>query len=165
MPLLIAHRGLLDGPDPDLENSPSMIELARRLGYDVEIDLWKTSSGWWLGHDEPQYRVSFEWIKSIDKPSYLDKSHAWIHAKNIDALYELRVNHWEGNLFYHQNDDAVITNTGYIWTFPGRKLTPLSICVMPEWIDLVENANNVKVHGFCTDYIRKIEKILNIGTR
>lgn len=162
MTLLIAHRGLLDGPDTETENTPGAVELARRLGYDVEIDLWKIDGDWYLGHDGPQYPIDLDWLRSIDRRSYLDTHHAWIHAKNIDALYGLRRIHWEGHLFYHQNDDVVITNTGYLWTYPGKQLTPLSICVMPEWTDAMDRIADLRVvvAGFCTDHVRHIESIL-----
>lgn len=160
MPLLIAHRGLLDGPDPSLENLPSTIELARNLGYDVELDLWKVGDRWYLGHDSPAHLIDIGWLRSIDRETNGDTHHAWIHAKNIDALYSLRIEGWDGHFFYHQNDDAVITSTGYLWTNPGQQLTPLSICVMPEWIDAIDRATDLSVSGFCSDFTRRIEDIL-----
>ena len=40
MTLLIAHRGLTDGPDQDKENTLSAIIAARTQGFDVEVDVW-----------------------------------------------------------------------------------------------------------------------------
>ena len=37
---LIAHRGNIDGPNPERENSPEYIEEALKAGYDVEVDVW-----------------------------------------------------------------------------------------------------------------------------
>lgn len=162
MPLLIAHRGLLDGPDPDLENAPSSIELARKLGHDVEIDVWYTDGGWFLGHDFPQYRVSLEWISKINRSSYLDQHHAWIHAKNIDAIGQLRQHHWEGHIFFHQDDEVVMTSTGYIWShYRTSHMTRFSVCVMPEWNGAIDTVHTLDIHGICTDYIRKVEKNLS----
>lgn len=160
MPFLIAHRGLLDGPDSGLENLPTTIELARSLGYDVEIDVWKIGDKWYLGHDAPLHLVDLDWLQNINQEDQKDAHHAWIHTKNIDALYALRLEGWTGHFFYHQDDDAVITSTGYLWTYPGRQLTPLSICVMPEWTDSIHRAADLGVAGFCSDFIREIETIL-----
>jgi hypothetical protein len=38
--IYISHRGNIDGKKPHLENSPSYIDEAIELGYDVEVDLW-----------------------------------------------------------------------------------------------------------------------------
>lgn len=160
MTILIAHRGLTIGPNKLLENSPTSILNSRNLGYDVEIDVWKTQSGWFLGHDAPQYQTSIDWLRNINQKNYLDSHHAWIHAKNIEALYELRRIRWEGHLFYHQNDDVVITNTGYLWTFPGKQLTSLSVCVMPEAINSVNICHLSNVYGICSDYVHDIRSNL-----
>ena len=37
---LIAHRGNVNGPNPDKENHTDYINEAIILGYDVEIDVW-----------------------------------------------------------------------------------------------------------------------------
>lgn len=161
--LIIAHRGLLDGPDSTLENTPESFQHCRELGYDVEIDLRYINNEWWLGHDDAQYRVSYEFLQDIDRRNYLDQHHAWIHAKNIDALYELKRRHWEGHVFWHQNDDVVITTSGYLWTYPGKQLTPLSICVMPECTDQLNHLEHLKCFGVCSDYVNVIaKKLVNI---
>ena len=36
---LIAHRGNINGSEPDNENSPEYIDKCIELGFDVEIDL------------------------------------------------------------------------------------------------------------------------------
>ena len=79
---LIAHRGLTQGPNKDLENNPDQILKAKNQGYDCEIDLWKINADLWLGHDAPQYPIS---------QKFLDRNYEsiWIHAKNLNALYFL----------------------------------------------------------------------------
>ena len=62
--ILISHRGNINGPNKDKENSLSYIQEAINLGYDVEIDLWVINGELFLGHDSPQYIVNFEWIKN-----------------------------------------------------------------------------------------------------
>ena len=53
---IIAHRGLLHGPDEKIENAPSQIQKALNMGFDVEIDVWVTDD-LYLGHDEPTYMI------------------------------------------------------------------------------------------------------------
>jgi len=50
---LIAHRGLTQGPNKELENKPEQIISALDQGYDCEIDLWTVNSDFYLGHDAP----------------------------------------------------------------------------------------------------------------
>jgi glycerophosphoryl diester phosphodiesterase len=152
MTIIIAHRGLIDGPNKDLENHPESFLKCREIGFDVEVDVWYSDGTWYTGHDEPQYPVSYEFLQDIDRAGYLGQHHAWLHAKNIPALYELRRRWWQGHLFWHQEDDVVVTTTGFLWTYPGKKLTPLSICVMPEWQNQLENIRLLNVAGICTDF-------------
>jgi hypothetical protein len=55
---LIAHRGLVDGPNATTENHPDQIKTAWSLGFDCEIDLRVVDGKLWLGHDEPQYQIT-----------------------------------------------------------------------------------------------------------
>ena len=77
---LIAHRGLVNGPDSNLENLPGQILQALQAGYDCEIDVRYINNKWMLGHDNPDFEVPFEFLK---QPGL------WIHAKNLDALHVL----------------------------------------------------------------------------
>ena len=58
--ILISHRGNINGPNPSMENKPEYVLDAKLKGYDVEIDVWWKEDGFYLGHDEPQYKVSRE---------------------------------------------------------------------------------------------------------
>ena len=160
MTLLIAHRGLTDGPDQDKENTLSAIIAARTQGFDVEVDVWFHDGSWWLGHDAPQTRIDYDWLRVIDRRDYLDQHHAWLHAKSIPTLYQLRRNKWLGHVFFHENDPCVLTSSGYIWTYPGQELTPHSICVMPENTDAIFAVNELNVFGFCSDWVTKIRDTL-----
>lgn len=149
--ILIAHRGLFDGPNKEKENSPEQIELALSKGYDAEIDVWFQKDGWWLGHDGPQYKVDADFI---------GKQGLWIHCKNLDALYELSSTPIRFNYFWHQEDDFTLTSKNYIWTYPGKSYTPKSVIVMPEWKTELENFDSLRVyncHGICSDYVGKLK--------
>ena len=60
---LIAHRGNTNGARPDKENDPEYLLQAVDNGYDCEVDVQVDINGnVWLGHDEPQYKVTKEFI-------------------------------------------------------------------------------------------------------
>jgi hypothetical protein len=157
MTLLIAHRGLLDGPDSAKENQLSTIMSARSQGYDVEIDVWRQDNRWYLGHDNPQTEIDYEWLCVINNGEQPSSNHAWVHAKNIEALYWLSLLKFPGHVFFHDRDAAVLTSTGYLWTYAGKELTELSVCVMPEWTDAIDNCQNLNIYGFCTDYVHMLQ--------
>lgn len=161
MTVLIAHRGLTRGPDPHIENTHSAITQARQQGYDVEIDVWYCDGSWWLGHDQPQYALDLAWLRTMDRQDNLDMHHVWIHAKDIKTLYQLRLCRWGGHVFFHENDPVTLTTSGYIWTFPGQSLTPLSVCVMPESAGMLDTIAQVDVWGICSDYIDSIALQVN----
>ena len=141
--ILIAHRGNLIGPNLILENSPLYIDDAIRKGYDVEIDIWMNNDELFLGHDEPKYKISLEWI--IDRTS-----HIWIHCKNIAAFVLFNSNkNFLFNYFWHENDTLTLTSAGYIWVYPGKQPVLNSIAVLPKL-----NTDDVShCLGICSDYI------------
>jgi glycerophosphoryl diester phosphodiesterase len=50
--ILLAHRGNLDGPNPETENSVAACAEALRLGFGLEIDLRRDSQGaFYISHD------------------------------------------------------------------------------------------------------------------
>lgn len=149
--IYIAHRGLIHGPNRELENLPSHIEHVIDLGYHCEVDLWVVDDKLFLGHDAPQHQIESIWLKN--KP-------LWIHAKNLEALNRLIYLHGMYNYFWHQNDDFTITSFGYIWTYPGKPLTKSSICVQPEWDTPPENLVdfNENCYGVCSKYVGSMKK-------
>ena len=137
---IISHRGNISGSQKSKENRPDYILEALGLGYDVEIDVWWLTNGWYLGHDEPEYPIEEEFL--------INKS-LWCHAKNLEALDKLL--DLGVICFWHEDDKYTLTSNGLIWTFPGYPLGEKSICVMPkrfakEFVDLS------KCLGVCTDY-------------
>lgn len=142
--ILISHRGNLNGPNEERENSLDYIDEAIKAGYEVEIDLWSREGKLYLGHDAPQYLVSIEWLESR-----LTK--LWIHCKNIEALEVL---YWFKNMkhlnyFWHETDTVTLTSRGHIWAYPGKQPIIDSIAVMPELRgDVIQQCL-----GICSDYI------------
>ena len=150
--ILIAHRGLVNGPDLSLENKPNTIQAALEQGFHCEIDVRYIDDKWFLGHDRPDYEVPYE---------FLEQANLWIHAKNIDALYMLSSDP-KLNYFWHQEDSFTLTSKGYIWTYPEKPLTSKSIRVLPEWKDpgLTSVVESVS-YGVCSDYVAKIKELLS----
>lgn len=146
----IAHRGLFQGPDLDLENNPSQILLAISEGYDVEVDVWNDDGEWWLGHDAPKYKIPVE---------FLNNRSMWIHCKNIHALQRLSKMRLRSDFFWHQEDDFTLTAKGFIWTYPGKPLTDHSIMVMPEWAGIdFKHVTDLRCAGVCSDFIADIRE-------
>ena len=136
--ILISHRGNLNGKDIENENNPLYIDRALGKGYDVEIDVWYENGKWYLGHDKPQYEIELD---------YLRNKKLWCHAKNIETLNLMLDD--DIHCFWHQEDDVTLTSCGFIWTYPGKKLTEKSICVLPE----KNNEIPKKAFGICSDYV------------
>lgn len=145
MKYLISHRGNIDGPKPELENSPDYIDMAMKVGYDVEIDLRIKDNQYWLGHDDTNYRVDFTWL-------WERREKLWIHAKTIETFIHLVCFSNQFNSFYHDVDEAALTTRLFLWTYPGKELSLLSIAVLPE---TVENWDVNQAVGICSDYIGK----------
>lgn len=141
---IISHRGNIDGPNTETENTLVQIDMAIQFSFEVEIDLWNKGNDLFLGHDSPDIMISIEDL--IKRKSWL-----WVHLKAIEAFYLL--SHLKFNLFFHQNDDYVITTGQYIWVYPGKPIvTSRSIAVLPE---MVPNWDISKASGICTDYPKK----------
>ena len=145
---MISHRGNIDGPNKELENYPSYILKAIQQGYDVEVDVWYRNERYFLGHDKPEYEVDIDFLKN---------KKIWCHCKNIDALEKLLDN--DIHCFFHNTDAVTLTSEGFLWTYPGKKLTKSSICVLPEDTGWTEKSI-VNISGICSDYISKYRKII-----
>lgn len=143
---LISHRGNINGPNKSEENSPEYILNAINNGYNVEIDIWSINNKWYLGHDNPTYKIKY---------NFLFDSRFWLHAKNGEAFYKLfNDNNYDFNVFWHTTEDWILTSKKHIWTFPNKYLFPNSICVLPE---LGYDGDIKKCYGICSDFIKTYE--------
>lgn len=165
---LIAHRGLIHGPDPHKENDPRQIAYALSKGYDVETDVWFLTGRWFLGHDTPEHEISFE---ALSEPGL------WLHCKNFAALHALAET--DLHYFWHEDDNYTLTSRGVIWAYPKQILGPKAVWVQPEWscksrfseqflhalhpamdwrTNVAEQAKNIA--GICSKYVVEIERLL-----
>ena len=138
--IFISHRGNISGIRSSDENNPNYVNTALKLGYEVEVDVRFENGKFFLGHDFSQYHVDNE---------FLLNSKIWCHAKTKEALEALEK--IKAHYFWHQEDDYTITSKGYIWTYPGKKILPKSICVLPERV----NYKKIDCLGICSDFIEK----------
>jgi hypothetical protein len=143
---LISHRGNIRGPIPDKENRPSYIDCAIGNGYDVEIDVNYVNGELWLGHDEPQYKVTHTWIQ--ERSQYL-----WLHCKDFESAKEC----WKYQAFCHSGDPFVYTSTAQIWLhgendnlYTLDDMTIIPVISKQESISF--NTKNGVPFGVCTDY-------------
>jgi len=144
----IAHRGNLNGPNPADENKPEYLLSAVSKGFHIETDLWVIEGRLYLGHDEPQYEIEPAFLLGI-------KDKLFCHCKNINALYYILENHSDIECFSHNEDECVLTSKGHIWNYPGKQLTTLTICVMPERVNqTISNA----CFGVCSDFVENIKE-------
>jgi len=153
---LIAHRGLISGPDKSLENKVKTIDKAITLGYDVELDVWFKDQSFFLGHDRPLDKIPDSFL--INR-----RQNLWIHAKNpeaLQALVELSIDYPDINFFWHENDQYTLTSLGVPWIYPSIKIIRSGIVVMPETFMDLRDIKNFKYSGICSDYIHQLRKII-----
>jgi len=131
-PEKIAHRGLIDGPNHEIENSMTTITEWCRQGIASEIDIWWHRDAFWIGHDEPREPVS---------PEFLHSEYLWIHAKNSEGFYQLQKlsneKGWGLRIFYHTDEDYALTTTGETIILPGLPDVEGWTYMMPEMRNIV----------------------------
>ena len=147
--IFISHRGNINGKNETEENKPEYIVESINLGYDCEIDLWVINKSLLLGHDLPQYEISFSFLEAYAE-------HLWVHCKNIEAVTYLQEKTGDNiHFFWHQEDDLTLTSKSIIWAYPGKQPIKRSIAVMPE----IKNERNLeKCLGICSDEISFYKK-------
>jgi glycerophosphoryl diester phosphodiesterase len=143
---LISHRGNINGPATELENTPDYIDKAIENGYDVEIDIRTYNGALFLGHDHADHPVEEKWL--LER-----KEKLWVHCKDFSSLSSLIDT--ELRIFYHEKEDYTIISNGLIW---AHKLTEInSRCIIPL-ISLsdIQKKPEIKVWGACSDYVERL---------
>ena len=143
---IISHRGNLNGPFPEKENTAAYILKALKV-FEVEVDVWYDEiAGLYLGHDEPGQQIGVNFLLE-------NREKLWVHCKNIEALELLK--DLNVNCFGHNLDEFVLTSKGHIFTYPHSSQSESSIIV-----DLCADCAGEDLHGFgvCTDYPNKFHE-------
>ncbi len=166
----IAHRGNVYGKDEKWENTSKYIMEAIDAGFDVELDVWFVDGQFYLGHDEPGEKLPIVALLTTKKWKNL-----WFHCKNLEAIFEFSNEtldfdffnaEWDSftHYFWHDNDAVTLTSLGYLWTYPGEKLSSNSICVGPDWDDVNYTDEELKgCAGICSDFIAEHRERLQIS--
>jgi len=130
VPKILLHRGN-NGLDNLPENYPATVCKRNNEGYSVECDIWFQESKWYLGHDRPQYELQ-------NLEVFLVGRNNLIHAKNGETFAKLlkycRERGFNNEIFYHTNEDYVLSTRGNIIAYPGKILYEENLCMMPESI-------------------------------
>lgn len=152
---IISHRGNLSGPG-QRENHPEQIDSCIESGFDCEIDLWVKGDTLLLGHDFGEYLINLKWLR--DRENSL-----WVHCKNGDALtYLNESNNHKINFFWHEGDKYTLTSSNNVWVYPGRKLFPGNVAVLPElWLNEDRSSEIARCFAICTDYPEKFKQDFN----
>jgi len=131
---IISHRGNVEGTS-DFENSPRLV-LETLKNFKVEIDVWYSYEGWYLGHDKPKYKVDFSFFN--------DKM--FLHCKNLTAVENLAGSNL--NWFWHQTDTLTVTSKGNIWCYPETYVDGgITVYRGNSFVEFEKN-----IEGICTDY-------------
>ena len=142
---LISHRGNINGRSPSRENHPKYIDIAITQGYDVEVDVWLINGKYFLGHDQPTFKIDESWI--AERSGVL-----WCHAKNLAALQSLSDPDRRIRVFWHEDDRFTLTSNNVIWTNIGEGVCGASVLVALELKDLTQ-IPNAEIYGICSDYV------------
>ena len=122
------HRGNLFGPVKETENNFGVLLQRSIQGHHVEVDVWYHEHTLWLGHDKPEYKITLEWL--------LSSKRRLVHAKDGPTfeylLQETGKRALDIHVFYHTDEDYVLTNKGLVICYPGKPLLEGSLCMMPE---------------------------------
>lgn len=157
-PILIAHRGNTNGPNPELENTPAYIQKALDNGFFVEVDIYYKNNNFYMGHySNTTVLLPLEYFKN---------PYIFLHCKDVitlqKAIQYLKVQCltdsslvYQCDIFYHEFDNATITlTTGLIWAFPFKGgCSHNTIFVCPEFYGKLSEQDFNTCFGVCSDYV------------
>jgi hypothetical protein len=148
--MLISHRGNLNGKITERENSKEYIDEAIKAGFYVEIDIRTKNNNLYLGHDEPQYLVTLEWLS--ERLEFLI-----VHAKDFDSFNTL-IEYNDLKIFFHTCEEhVIINNTKLFWSHDLKTASNKSIIPLLNLDDIKLHSHlKNKVFGICSDYIIKL---------
>lgn len=150
--IIYSHRGNLNGPSVTEENMPEKIDMCIDAGFHVEVDIYATSLGVYLGHDNPTYLIDYCWLNNrADK--------LLIHCKNVLTFSIMRENWLKGALtdnlqfFFNNDDHCSMTNGAELLIHPESRCLPKgSILILPEQSAFFNSQILENCFGVVTDY-------------
>jgi len=159
--ILISHRGNVNGPNPEQENTPVAIDSVLERNLFCEVDVWRIDGKFYLSHDPPdkkKHNIHFSFFEQRAK-------NLIIHCKNIYALQYFHEAISDGfHYFWHQDDEYTLTSWNWIWAYPGKTVPyfseMISVAVMPESTLYEMNENQFKnFAAVCTDYVNQYDQV------
>jgi len=138
--ILIAHRGNTDGSNPTLENYPGYVNTAFEMGFHVEIDVWLVDGKFFLGHDNPKFPISIDYLKN---------EKLLCHAKNKEA-FEAMLEHSSIHSFWHQEDEYTLSSKRIPIVYPGKPLMTNCIAMVRDYYT---ESDFSKCYAICSDYV------------
>lgn len=131
----------------------------------VEVDVWGDGRDLRVGHDVGDWVFNYH--------DFYDCSSLIVHCKNLEAMWWLRARSVPPSFdyFFHDQDDATITNQGKIWVHP-RMLDGASMRSIPtgSYVVVPMHPNEIdpvildvlsQMGGVCTDFPEEMDKLLN----
>jgi len=141
----ISHRGNINNIDHTRENSPSYIDEAIRMGYDVEIDIRFINDQLYLGHDIPEYKIDINFLTKR-------KDNLWVHTKDFKSLS--RLISLPLRIFFHEKEaHTIIHNTNLIWSHNLNESNENSIIPLLTRQSISESSKYMHVYGICSDFV------------
>jgi len=145
--IFIAHRGNIKGAQPTFENRYDYIKHAYSICRGVEIDLQTYKDVLYLGHDEPQERVTHNIWKFMQRPN------VFCHAKDLDSIHLLLT--YGCNTFYHTDEKIVFTSKGHIWCYPGVYHQDITRSIWLDCHNPIPENKKLNCYGICGDNMDK----------
>lgn len=146
IPAIIAHRGLLEGPDNTLENRIDKIAQHCFNSITSEIDIWYKDGVYKIGHDSPGAEIPLDFL-------YNYRHLLLIHTKNVDTFahfHDLRYHKGiDFHYFYHTEENVVYTSRGCVIPYPG-------VTVHNGWMDMMperKKGAGGEPAMYCSDFI------------
>ena len=147
---LISHRGNTEtDSNTYLENTPSYIDLAISLGFNVELDVRTKNGDIYLGHDRPETKIKKSWLTDRQE-------HLLVHCKDFASLSILIDTSLA--VFFHEQEDYTVISNGLIWAHETKNLT--ENCIIPilgQEISTQLQELDQKIYGVCSDFISLVK--------
>lgn len=157
--LYISYRGLINGEDPSVENTPNQIAKAFGYGFNCMVDAWRVDNIIYLGSNLPLTEVS---------PTFLKGNKFWINARNDDMYTWLQSQPLASYPNYFTVplplQNYYTTSSNYLWTFQDTPISNLSIMAIPESYDSgLFSTVNLRCYGVCSSLCPTIKRMRNEG--
>jgi glycerophosphoryl diester phosphodiesterase len=158
MKRLIAHRGVVDGDYSGKENTIDSIISCLRSGYEVEVDVTFKDGVLYLGHDEPQEKLTDLWLAMRSQTTWIPYSGIWYHCKDSGSMDYFKR---EGihNYFFHDLDGFTITSKGHFWTADLIGCYPVDTFVVAKTFEDTMSQIGTNCAGICSPFVGKIVNI------